>query len=166
MTRGASVRCCKAAAGAGKAAGRPQSAVKIGRTDQQQLVTMLGDSADKSRAAAASRNSGGARAGASSAFEGGIKADSMMLNSEFEKSASAAGIQVGELASLNELKMNDPSLNAYNVQIPQPEPKKDDEANEQMKMMIIQMLIQSILGPIFGAFGQAMAGALIPIGNT
>jgi len=117
------------------------------------LVAMLEKAGDKSLLAAKSNNANEARGSATSAFEK-TKAGSN-LNSGLEQGAAGAGLALGEAAQ--DLKRNDPSLSKNKSTIPEPKVAKDEskEADEAMKKMIIQMLMSSVIGPMFSSIFSA-----------
>lgn len=115
------------------------------------LVAMLSNSADKSALAAKTGDMNAAKGGASAAFANTAKAGGSDLNNDLESKAVGAGVQMGQTAQ--DLKKNDPSLSKTKVTPPaQPEDvsDKDEEFKQQMKMMIIQMVLKMALGAIFG----------------
>lgn len=114
------------------------------------LVAMLSSSADKSALAAKTGDLNAAKGGAAAAFANTAKAGGMDLNSDLENKAVGAGMQMGQTAQ--DLKKNDPSLSKTKVTPPaQPEDvsDKDEEFKQQMKMMIIQMVLKMALGIVF-----------------
>jgi len=123
------------------------------------LVAMLQKVDDKSALAAKSVNAGEARGNATSAFEKSAKADNSDLNSSMERGSSGAGLAMGEAAQ--DLKRSDPTLSKNKSNIPEPKVAKDEskEADEAMKKMIIQMLISSVIGPMFSSIFSAGAAA-------
>lgn len=115
------------------------------------LIAMLGNSAEKSSLAAKTGDMNAAKGGASAAFVNTAKAGGSDLNSDLESKAAGAGMQIGQTAQ--DLKKNDPSLSKTKVTPPaQPEDvsDKDEEFKQQMKMMIIQMVLKMALGAVFG----------------
>ncbi|MDD2772143.1 MAG: hypothetical protein PHP45_00430 [Elusimicrobiales bacterium] len=104
----------------------------------------------------------GDKGAAVGAFEGGNRLRSD-LNGALEKGSARSGAELSDVeAQVASLKTNDPTLNSVNIKAPTPplpqENMKDKQA-EMIKMMIIQMAIQSILGPVFGSVGQMISGA-------
>jgi hypothetical protein len=130
-------------------------------------VLALENSAKKSAQAARAGSIGQASQGASSAF-GKAKPDSASLDGVMERESNSAGTQLGNLDQ--DLKRNDPSLNKKAIK--PPEPKAENaigsssstaagvSEDDKIKMMIVQMMISSILGPVFGAIGNMMASAI------
>ncbi|HAF96051.1 MAG: hypothetical protein A2021_02950 [Elusimicrobia bacterium GWF2_52_66] len=143
-------------------ASAPDLNANIGRdaAKKSALVAMLGNAADKSKFAAKTGGMDAARGGAASAFEKSAKAGASDLNTALESNSAAAGLSMGQAAQ--DLKRNDPSLNSHKVQLPQPKVVKVDDTDEQLKKMIMQMIIQATLGQIFGGMGQMMAQAINP----
>jgi len=120
------------------------------------LIAMLQKAEDKSVDAAKSNNANDARGSATGAFEK-TKTDAN-LNSGLEQAAGGAGLETD--AAAQDLKRSDPSLSKNKSTIPEPKVGKDEskEADEEMKKMIVQMLISSVLGPMFSSvFGAATA---------
>jgi hypothetical protein len=116
------------------------------------LVAMLSNSADKSEFAAKSGNMDASKGGASSAFTTGAGNGAMSnLDGGMESQALTSGLQLGQTAQ--DLKKNDPSLSKYKVNLPEPVAKKDDTAEQQMKQMIIQMVVQALLKVALAGFG-------------
>lgn len=114
------------------------------------LMAMLDTSSKKSELAAKTGNLGAAKGGASSAFGGAATAKGLDLNDGMEQQASESGLQMGQTSQ--DLKKNDPSLNKTKVTPPAPPKDITDESEEmkqQIKMMIIQMVLKMALGAIF-----------------
>lgn len=130
----------------------PADLKKMSGADKKSgLVAMLSNSADKSALAAKSGDMNAAKGGASAAFANTAKAGGSDLNNDLESSAVGAGMQMGQTAQ--DLKKNDPSLSKTKVTPPaQPEDvsDKDEEFKQQMKMMIMQMVLKMALGAVFG----------------
>lgn len=124
------------------------------------LVAMLSNAADKSRSAAKTGSMDAAKGGAASAFEKSAKAGTSDLTTDLENSSVASGLGMGQAAQ--DLKKNDPNLSSHKVQMPEPKAVKEDNSDEEMKKMIMQMIIQATLGSVFGAMGQVMAQAINP----
>ena len=62
----------------------------------------------------------------------------------------------GESAA-SDLKNSDPKMNKPTFTPPKPKPEKDKtDENEEFKKMLIQMLIQSLLGPIFSNMASSL----------
>jgi hypothetical protein len=126
------------------------------------LVAMLGDSSQKSLAAAKTGNMDQAKGGAASAFGSSAKGPSgENLDGSMEQSAALSGLQMGQTAQ--DLKKNDPSLNKNKITPPsKPEDATDEneEMKQQIKMMIIKMVLQMALGAVFGPVAGAAAGAV------
>ena len=126
------------------------------------LVAMLQKTGEKSAQAAKSASPVAAAAAATSAFEKTAKADTSDLNGDMERSAAASGLSLG--AAAQDLKRNDPQLNKKKVNLPEPKPAVDDSkaADEEMKKMLMQMIISSVLGPMFSTvFGAATAAPVV-----
>lgn len=120
------------------------------------LMVMLQKMEAKSALAAKTGKVDSARGGATSAFEK-TKGNPSGLNTGMETSASGAGIAMGEAAA--DLKKSDPRINNKKITLPKPKPTEDKskEADEAFKRMIIQMIIQSVLGPLIsGVIGGAL----------
>ncbi len=118
------------------------------------LVAMLNNTADKSQLAAKSGNADAARGGATSAFANTAKTGGSDLGGKLEHEASVSGLQLGQTAQ--DLKKNDPSINKHKVNIPEPKPKKDEKADEEFKKMLVQLIFQSVIGPMFSTMAQSM----------
>jgi hypothetical protein len=123
---------------------------------------MLGSAADKSKLAAKTGSIDAARGGASSAFEKSAKADKSSLNKDQGGNSSAAsGLNAG--SAMDSLKNSDPGLNSNESTPPAPPaPTEDENSDEEMKQMIMNMILQATLGSMFGAMGQMMATAINP----
>ncbi len=123
------------------------------------MLAMLNNSVDKSKAAANAAKAGnlsGASNGASGAFTNNTaKPD---LDTGLEKDAAASGLELGQTAQ--DLKKSDPSLNKKNIKVPDPSTAKDVASEDaEMKKLIIQMIFQSIIGPMFSSiFSTAGSG--------
>ena len=122
------------------------------------LIAMLEKAEDKSVMAAKSNNANDARGNATGAFEK-TKTDAN-LNSGLEQASAGAGLETD--AAAQDLKRSDPSLSKNKSTIPEPKVGEDKskEADEAMKKMIIQMLISSVIGPMFSSIFSA--GAATP----
>ncbi|HOW89865.1 MAG TPA: hypothetical protein PL037_06255, partial [Elusimicrobiales bacterium] len=72
---------------------------------------------------------------------------SASLNTAIEAASQGAGISMD--AAAQDLKRNDPSMSSKKITIPEPKVDKDKEADEEMKKMILQMLMSSLLGGLF-----------------
>ena len=141
----------------------PAGDLKLGKApaaNRSALVAMLSNAADKSQLAAKTNSMDAAKGGATSAFEKSAKADTSDLNSGLEKGSASSGLALGQAAQ--DLKKSDPSLSSHKVQLPEVSKPKEDNTDEEMKKMIMQMIIQATLGSIFGALGQSMAMAINP----
>ena len=120
------------------------------------LIAMLQKVDDKSAQGAKSNNANEARGASTGAFEK-TKTDSN-LNSGLEQASAGAGLETS--AAAQDLKRSDPSLSKNKSTIPEPKVSvdKSKEADEAMKKMIVQMLISSVIGPMFSSiFGAATA---------
>ena len=131
----------------------PTDFKKIASEDKKNsLVAMLNSSADKSALAAKSGRMDEAKGGSGSAFANTGKGPSGAdLNSALEKNSALAGLQMGQTAQ--DLKKNDPSLSKTKITPPsKPEDvtDKNEEAKQQLKMMIIQMVLKMALGAVLG----------------
>lgn len=115
------------------------------------LVAMLGSANEKSQLAAKSGSMDAAKGGASDAFGGSSKGGGADLNSEMENQVALSGLQLGE--TMQDLKKSDPSISKHKVTLPEPKAEKDKDASEEMKKMIIQMIIQALMKVALGAFG-------------
>ena len=125
------------------------------------LMSMLSNSAEKSRFAAKTGNLYAAHGGAASAFERTAKADTSDLTTDLENKSAVSGLSVGQAA--RDLKTNDPKLNSSKVTPPAPKPVEDKESTEEeIKKMLMQMIIQSTLGEMFGSVGQLLGSAINP----
>jgi len=125
---------------------------KLATTDKKSaLVAMLSNSADKSILAAKSGNMDAAKGGAAAAFGNSAKGDTGNLNGNLEAQSLESGMQMGQTAQ--DLKKNDPGLNKHKVTLPEPKVAKDENANAEMKKMIMQMIIQAVLKVALGSLG-------------
>ena len=129
----------------------PANLKKIPTGDKKSsLVAMLNNTADKSKLAAKSGSMDAAHGGASSAFANTAKAGGSDLDSDFEDKAIESGLQMGQTAQ--DLKKNDPSLSKTKITPPS---KPEDATNEseemknQIKMMVIQMVLKMAIGLVF-----------------
>ena len=115
------------------------------------LVAMLQKTEEKSALAAKAPNLASAAGSATSAFEKTSKPDTSNLNTDMEQNSASSGLALG--AAAQDLKRNDPQLSKSKVSLPEPKPVKDDSkaADEEMKKMIMQMLISSVIGPMFSS---------------
>ncbi|MCX5786775.1 MAG: hypothetical protein NTX59_13925 [Elusimicrobia bacterium] len=134
--------------------------VKAPPANKGVLLAMLGNAADKSQLAAKTNNMDAAKGGATTAFEKSAKADTSDLNTGLENGAASSGLALGQAAQ--DLKKSDPSLNSNKSKPPEVSKPKEDNTDEEMKKMILQMIIQATLGSVFGAIGQSMAMAINP----
>lgn len=123
------------------------------------LLAMLNNTAEKSQLAAKTGGMDAAKGGSAEAFTNSAKAGASDLNADMEDRSSSSGLQLGQTAQ--DLKKNDPNISKHKVTMPEPKPVKADKSDEEMKKMIIQMLISGLLGPMFGA----MAGSIFPAAN-
>ncbi len=119
-------------------------------------LAMLQNSEAKSTKAAQAKMSVGARSGAASAFES-AKGKAAGLETAMESTASGAGISGSGESAASDLKNSDPKMNKPTFTPPKPKPEKDKtDENEEFKKMLIQMLIQSLLGPIFSNMASSL----------
>jgi hypothetical protein len=118
------------------------------------LLAMLSNTADKSQLAAKTGNMDAAKGGASAAFTNSAKAGASDLNDKMENQSSSSGLQLGQTAQ--DLKKSDPNINKHKVNIPEPKPAKDDKSDEEMKKMLLQMIISNVLGPMFSSMATSM----------
>ncbi|MEI7481940.1 MAG: hypothetical protein WCK75_06285 [Elusimicrobiota bacterium] len=128
------------------------------------LVAMLTKTEAKSAQAAKSANPGAAASGATSAFGKTANVDNADLNTDLEQDAAESGLALG--AAAQDLKTNDPQLSKKKVTLPVPKAVKDDSADEEIKKMLIQMIISSLLGPMFSSMFSAGAGEMGATGAT
>lgn len=130
----------------------PADLKKISAADKKAgLVAMLSSSAEKSSFAAKTGSMDAAKGGASSAFANTAKGTGADLNTDLESKSIESGLQMGQTAQ--DLKKSDPSLSKSKITPPsKPEDvsDKDEEFKQQMKMMIIQMVLKMALGAMFG----------------
>ena len=125
------------------------------------LVAMLQKTDEKSALAARSANPVAAASGATSAFEKTGQAGASDLNTDVEEGAAASGLALG--AAAQDLKRSDPEINKKKVTLPQPTAVKDDNSDEEMKKMIIQTVLNSVLGMFGSMIGSAVSDC--PSGN-
>jgi hypothetical protein len=114
---------------------------------------MLNNSADKSKLAAKTGNMDDSKGGASSAFANTAKGSSADLNNEFEGQSIESGLQLGQTAQ--DLKKSDPSLSKTKV-TPPSKPKDATDESEEMKNQIKMMIIQMVLKAAFAGMGLAV----------
>jgi hypothetical protein len=118
------------------------------------LVALLGNSADKSQLAAKSGNMDSSKGGASSAFANTAKGGGMGdLNGDMEAKSLESGLQLGQTAQ--DLKKNDPSLSKTKV-TPPSKPKDATDESAEMKNQIKMMIIQMVLKAVFAGMGLAV----------
>ena len=115
------------------------------------LVAMLGAANEKSQLAARTGSMDAAKGGASEAFGGAAKPGAADLNGKLEDQAAVSGLELGEVAA--DLKKSDPSISKKKVKLPEPKAEKDDKASDEMKQMIIQMIISAVLKVALGGLG-------------
>lgn len=110
--------------------------------------------------AAQAKSAEQSKGAATSAFEKTAKVDEYLLNSKEEKEVAQSGLSLAKAEV--DLKRSDPNLSKKKITLPQPTKDEDEskKMEEQIKMMLLQMLIQATLGPIFGAIGQSIAMGL------
>ncbi|HNW43599.1 MAG TPA: hypothetical protein PKI19_03790 [Elusimicrobiales bacterium] len=117
---------------------------------------MLNNTLAQSKQAARADNLASARGDAGNPFGGSGKGSAAAdLKSTARQGASeVSGIEDGQ--ATGNLKTNDPSLNKSKITPPTP-PKEDTSAkkdsNEELKQMFIKMLMQAMLGMVFGGIG-------------
>lgn len=121
------------------------------RDAKNSSLAMLSNSADKSKLAAKTGNMDAARGGGASAFANTAKASGSDMGDDLEGKAAQSGLQLGQTAQ--DLKKNDPSLNK--TKITPPSPPKDatnesEKMKQELKMMVIKMVLQMALGAVFG----------------
>lgn len=118
------------------------------------LAALLSNTADKSKLAANSGSMDASKGGASSAFtntaKGGGSAD---LNSDLEAKSLESGLQLGQTAQ--DLKKSDPSLSKSKV-TPPSKPEDATDESEEMKNQIKMMIIQMVLKAAFAGMGLAV----------
>lgn len=120
--------------------------------DKKGAVTaMLNNTQAQSKLAASAGALGDARGGAAAAFGGSSKGGATAsLDSAAQQGAGAVGLEDGQ--ATGNLKRNDPSLNKSKVTPPAVTPAKEvKDPNEEMKKMIIQLIIKAAMGMAFGA---------------
>ncbi len=102
------------------------------------------------------------RGAATSAFEQTKKADESFLNTKDEQAQREAGLELSKIES--DLKRNDPSISKKKISLPSPQKDEDEskKMEEEIKKMLLQMIIQATVGQIFGALGQMMAMQICP----
>jgi len=114
------------------------------------LVAMLNNTADKSILAAKAGNAAASQSGAASAFANTGKASGSDLNNDFESQSAESGLQLGQTAQ--DLKKSDPSLSKTKI-TPPAKPEDVTDKNDEMKKMIMQMVIQAVIKIAFAGFG-------------
>jgi hypothetical protein len=132
---------------------------KIAAADKRSsLVAMLGNTAEKSKLALKTGNMDAVKGGAAEAFTNMAKAGASDLNGNLENQSASSGLQLGKTSQ--DLKRNDPSISKHKVSIPEPKTAVKDKKSEEeeWKKMIRQMIIQNLLGPMFGAMGNSLFG--------
>ncbi|OGR67303.1 MAG: hypothetical protein A2081_01530 [Elusimicrobia bacterium GWC2_61_19] len=118
------------------------------------LLAMLGNTADKSQLAVKTGNMDVAKGGAAAAFTNTAKTGPSDLNDKMENQSAMSGLQLGQTAQ--DLKKSDPNISKHKVAMPEPKPVKDEKADEEMKKMLLQMIIQNVLGPMFNTMATGM----------
>ncbi|MGC8866751.1 MAG: hypothetical protein ACP5PA_00885 [Elusimicrobiales bacterium] len=95
-----------------------------------------------------------------SAFDKTVRVDEGMLSSKEEKKSAESGLAFAKAET--DFKKNDPSITKKKITLPKPEKDEDEskKMEEQIKMMLLKMIIQATLGSIFGAIGQSIFGAI------
>ncbi|MCX5790856.1 MAG: hypothetical protein NTY45_01365 [Elusimicrobia bacterium] len=117
--------------------------------EKKDVSAMLNNAVAQSKQAAKAPNMDASRGDATTAFGSSSKgASSSDLNGKSEESSAVSGLAMGEAAA--DLKKSDPSLSHNKVTPPSP-PAVDTSMseNDQMKKMIMQMILQSVLGMAF-----------------
>ena len=101
------------------------------------------------------------RGNASQAFEKSAKVDEYLLNSKEEKESAESGIALAKAEA--DFKKSDPSLSKKKIALPKPEKDEDEtkKMEEEIKMMILKMIIQATIGSVFGAMGQAISASIL-----
>lgn len=101
-----------------------------------------------------------AKGSATTAFEKTAKVDEYILNSKEEKEVVESGLTLAKAEA--DFKKSDPNLSKKKITLPQPKKDEDEskKMEDQIKMMLLQMIIQATLGPIFGAIGQSLAWSI------
>jgi hypothetical protein len=63
-----------------------------------------------------------------------------------------------------DFKRNDPSISHKKITLPKPEKDEDEskKMEEEIKKMLLQMIIQATVGQVFGVVGQMMAMNICP----
>lgn len=99
---------------------------------------------------------------ATNAFEKGTKVDEYMLNSKEEKDVAESGLALAKAET--DFKKSDPNLSKKKITLPQPSKDEDEskKMEEQIKMMLLQMILQATVGQVFGAIGQMMSMSICP----
>jgi len=102
------------------------------------------------------KNLGQASALNSVAFDGGIKKGTVeMADNGLSQSSAEASLGFGQ--AVKDLKVNDPKLNSTKVVPKTNKPKDATDEGSELKKMLIQMLFQSVIGPVLQtAVGGAM----------
>lgn len=97
-----------------------------------------------------------------SAFEKTAKVDEYILNSKEEKEVAQSGLSLAKAEA--DLKRSDPNLNKKKITLPQPKKDEDEskKMEEQIKMMLLQMILQATIGQVFGVIGQMMSMTICP----
>jgi len=108
------------------------------------------------------KNNDESRGAATSAFEKSQKSDALSLNSKEEKEAYQSGLELSKVDS--DLKKNDPAISHKKIALPQPKKDEDEsqKMEEEIKKMLLQMIIQATVGQVFGTMGQMMAMTMCP----
>lgn len=118
------------------------------------LAALLSNTADKSKLAANSGSMDASKGGASAAFTNTAKAGgSADLNSDLEAKSLESGLQLGQTAQ--DLKKSDPSLSKSKV-TPPSKPEDATDESEEMKNQIKMMIIQMVLKAAFAGMGLAV----------
>jgi len=116
----------------------------------------------ESKKALEAKNSDESRGAATSAFEKSQKVDSYYLNSKEENDSYQSGIELSKVES--DFKRNDPAISNKKIALPKPTKDEDEskKMEEEIKKMLLQMIIQATVGQVFGAIGQMMAMNMCP----
>ena len=116
-------------------------------------TSLLNTAAEKSKTALKTDDLASQRGSASAAFTGGGKNAMADLAKNVEKSGDAVtGLNDGASTTGN-LKKSDPSISKRKVTPPAVNSAKEEQSkdpNEELKQMLIKMLMQSAMGMIFG----------------
>ena len=125
---------------------------------REAVTAMLHSAVAQSQMAVKAPNMDSSRGEASTAFGGSSKSGSSSdLGGKAEEAAAVSGLSMG--AAAGDLKKSDPSLSKTKVSPPKLDTAATSQSNdEKYKEMMMQMLIQFVMGSAFGGGMGGMGG--------